>query len=109
MENRLSEPQTTLTHLLGGHDTIECAYYLAPAKGRGLDFELLVAEKEALALSKSRHPRALRLGCEEFLLYPNGTRSGFPFLMTNDAYRVQFGEFNKPNFFVTFQSFALWH
>lgn len=39
---------------------------------------------------------------------PNGTKSGYPFLIENEAFSIQFGEFNKPNFFVTFRSFALW-
>lgn len=95
-------------HLLFGHDTIECAYYLAPLPHCTLDFEKLAAEKEALRTAKVRHPKALQLGSEEFLLRPNGTKSGYPFLMENDALSVQFGEFNKPNFFVTYRSFALW-
>ncbi|MBK1679880.1 phage/plasmid replication protein [Rhodocyclus tenuis] len=94
--------------LLHGHDTIESAYYLAPGSQRLLDFEQLAAEKEALRSAKVRHPKALRLGCEEFLLMPNGTKSGYPFLIENDAFSVQFGEFNKPNFYVTYRSFALW-
>jgi len=39
---------------------------------------------------------------------PNGTKSGYPFLIENDCFSIQFGEFNKPNFFVTYRSFALW-
>lgn len=30
-------------------------------------------------------------------------------LIENDAFSIQFGEFNKPNFFVTYRSIALWH
>ncbi len=59
--------------LLTGHDTIECAYYLAPQSECVLDYERLSAEKEALRLSKLRRPKPLRLGCEEFLLAGHGT------------------------------------
>lgn len=94
--------------LLFGHDTVECAYFLAPMGQSRLDFQHLAVEKESLRASKSRHPTALHLGSEEFLLATHGTGSGYPFLLENDSFSVQCGEFNKPNFFVTFRSFALW-
>jgi hypothetical protein len=94
--------------LLHGHDTIECAYYLAALPGCTLDYEKMAVEKETLRLAKVRHPKAIQLGSEEFLLMPNGTKSGYPFLIENDCFSIQFGEFNKPNFFVTYRSFALW-
>ena len=94
--------------LLTGHDTVECAYYLAALPGCTLDYQALAAEKESLRLAKVRHPKPLKLGCEEFLLMPHGTGSGYPFLIENDCFSIQFGEFNKPNFFVTYRSFALW-
>jgi hypothetical protein len=94
--------------LLHGHDTIECAYYLAALPTCALDFEKLAVEKEALRLAKVRRPKAIKLGSEEFLLMPNGTKSGYPFLIENDCFSIQFGEFNKPNFYVTYRSFALW-
>lgn len=94
--------------LLFGHDTIECAYYLAAQSDCSLDFGALAVEKEALRLAKIRSPKALQLGSETFLLASHGTGSGYPFLIENDAFSIQFGEFNKPNFFVTFRSFALW-
>jgi hypothetical protein len=97
------------TLLLSGHDTIECAYYLAPEVGCLLDYEHLAAQKEALRLAKTRQPKLIKLGCEEFLLAGHGTGSGYPFLIENADFSVQFGEFNKPNFFVTFRSLALWH
>ena len=99
----------TYLHLLSGHDTIECAYYLAPESDCLLDYEQLAAEKDALRQSKSRNPKAIKLGCEEFLLAGHGTKSGYPFLVENAAFSIQFGEFNQPNFFVTFRSMALWH
>ena len=94
--------------LLHGHDTIECAYYLVSGSSCTLDYERLAVEKESLRSAKVRHPKAIQLGCEEFLLMPNGTKSGYPFLIENDSFSVQFGEFNKPNFYVTYRSFALW-
>ena len=94
--------------LIYGHDTIECAYYLAALPGATLDFQKLAVEKEALQQAKIRRPKAITLGSEEFLLAPNGTKSGYPFLIENDYFSIQFGEFNKPNFFVTYRSYALW-
>lgn len=96
--------------LLSGHDTIECAYYLALFEGACLlDYEALAVQKEELRQSKSRKPKPVQLGCEEFMLASHGTGSGYPFLIENDAFSIQFGEFNKPNFFVTYRSVALWH
>lgn len=94
--------------LLFGHDTVECAYYLMPLADRSWSFERLAAEKELLRLSKSREGQPLVLGSESFLLAGHGTGSGYPFLLQNAALAVQCGEFNKPNFFVTFRSQALW-
>lgn len=94
--------------VLQGHDTIECAYYLAAQPDCTLDFEKLATEREALKQAKIRRPKAITLGSEEFLLMANGTKSGYPFLIENDCFSIQFGEFNKPNFFVTYRSFALW-
>lgn len=62
--------------LLHGHDTIECAYYLVALPHCTLDFESLAVEREALKQAKVRHPKAIKLGCEEFLLMPTGTPSG---------------------------------
>ena len=95
--------------LLSGHDTIECAYYLAPADDCLLDYERLAVMKEEMRLSKSRKPTPIKLGSEEFLLAGHGTKSGYPFLMENEAFSIQCGEFNKPSFYVAFRSLALWH
>lgn len=62
--------------VLQGHDTIECAYYLAAQPDCTLDFEKLATEREALKQAKIRRPKAITLGSEEFLLMPNGTKSG---------------------------------
>ncbi|MGO8754749.1 MAG: hypothetical protein ACLQHK_05910 [Gallionellaceae bacterium] len=99
----------TFRLLLSGHDTIECAYYLAPSEGCILDYERLAVEREGMRLSKTRKPTLIKLGCEEFMLAGHGTSSGYTFLIENEAFSIQFGEFAKPNFFVTFRSIALWH
>jgi hypothetical protein len=95
--------------LLSGHDTIECAYYLALTEGCKFDYERLGVEKEIMRQSKSRKPTLIKLGNEEFMLAGHGTGSGYPFLIENEAFSIQFGEFNAPSFFVTFRSIALWH
>ena len=89
--------------LLAGLDTVECAYSLDSIRKDSLDFELLAAAKADLQRSKSRRPRPIRLGTEEFLLASHGNGSGYPFLLENDSFSVQLGEFNKPNFFVSFR------
>ena len=43
------------------------------------------------------------------MLASHGTGSGFPFLIENEVFSMQFGEFNKPNFFVKYPSIALWY
>jgi len=99
----------TFSLLLSGHDTIECAYYLAPSPGCLLNYERLAVEKEMMRQSKSHKPTPIKLGSEEFMLAGHGTKSGYTFLIENDAFSVQFGEFSNPSFFVTFRSIALWH
>lgn len=96
-------------HLLSGFDTIECAYYLRIEGNADFIFSLLAVEKECLQQAKSKASKVIKLGAEEFLLSPRGTGSGFPFLLENELFRIQCGELNKPNFFVTFSSYALWH
>jgi len=96
-------------HLLTGHDTIECAYYLMRENDCLLDFESLTVQQHQLKCAKVRTPKVINLGCEAFLLASHGTGSGYPFLIENDTFSIQFGEFNNPNFFVTFRSIALWH
>ena len=94
--------------LLPGHDTIECAYYLGARANCTFDYARLAVEKELLRASKSRRPTLIRFGSEEFLLASHGTGSGYPFLLENGLFSIQCGEFNKPSFFVTYRSFALW-
>ena len=94
--------------LLFGHDTIECAYYLSAGHSHGIDFARLAAIKEDMRQAKRRDPVSLTLGSEEFLLQPYGTGSGYPFVIQNRDFSVQFGEFNNPSFYVTFRSEGLW-
>lgn len=96
-------------YLLSSYDTIECAYYLIPLDQVRLDFLDLASQKEALIKAKINKPKPIKLGCEDFLLASHGTSSGYPFLIENDVFIIQFGEFNRPNFFVKFRSIALWH
>ena len=48
------------------------------------------------------------LGNSEFLLHPYGSSSGYPIIISNTDFKIEMGEFNMPNFFVTFTSEALW-
>jgi len=95
--------------LIQGFDTIECAYYLTRRDDCTLDFEAIAFEQDLLVRAKSKSGSILKLGNEEFLLASHGIKSGYPYLMENEAFIIQFGEFNKPNFFVKFRSIALWH
>lgn len=95
--------------LLAGIDTIECAYYLHPGTDSKLDFDALRAQKEAIRQSKHPESGVLSLGGKDFLLSANGTKSGYPFLISNQECSIQFGEFNTPSFFVKYSSFALWN
>ena len=97
------------TFLISGHDTIEIAYYLQTRSQCLIDFDQLIAQRDRLKESKTRKPKLVTLGEEEFLLASHGTRSGYPLLLENEAFSVQCGQFNQPSFFVTFRSIALWH
>lgn len=95
--------------LLSGIDTIECAYYLSAGARCGIDFTALREQREFMRQSKHPESAVLELGGMEFLLSPNGTKSGYPFLISNQDCTIQFGEFNSPSFFVKYSSFALWN
>lgn len=94
--------------LLQGLDTVECAYYLRASNPCGIDFERLTVLREDLRQAKVREPAVVRLGSESFLLQPYGSASGYPLVMSNADYLIQFGELNSPSFFVKFLSEALW-
>lgn len=94
--------------LLHGIDTVQCAYYLGPPASKHLDFAKLAVIKEQLRMDKSREPRAITLGGTEFFLHPYGSSSGYPFVLTNEDFKIEVGEFNHPSCFVTFKSQSLW-
>jgi hypothetical protein len=94
--------------LISGHDTIEVCYYLRPLTVCALDFQEIGVQKETLRQSKRKEPKVIELGNESFLLKPSGSLNGFPFVMENDTYIVEFGEFNHPSFRVKFRSPPLW-
>ena len=94
--------------LLSGVDIVECAYYLRPVAGPGIDFEALAAKKEQFRLAKGKDPMLVTLGGMDFLLQGYGTKSGYPFVLENRNFTILCGEFNNPPFFVTFRSEALW-
>jgi hypothetical protein len=94
--------------LLSGLDTIECAYYLRPGSDCKIDFEALRAQRESLRQSRESEAAVVNFGAEEFLLSPNGSKSGYPFILSNQDMTIQLGEFNDPSFFVKYSSFALW-
>jgi hypothetical protein len=98
-----------LLFLISNFDTIECAYYLVPTDDFALDFVELASIKESMVSAKTTKPKPIKLGSEEFLISSHGTSSGYPFVVQNDLFVIQFGEYNRPNFFVKFRSIALWH
>ena len=96
--------------LLHGIDTIQCAYYLENQKNEvaHIDYALITRQKEYIRQSKKKDPVAVVLGNSEFLLHPYGSSSGYPIIISNNDFKIEMGEFNMPNFFVTFTSEALW-
>jgi hypothetical protein len=95
--------------LLHGIDTLQCAYYCyKPSSEDGLDFTALAEKKELIRQSKKKDPMPVKLGNMEFLLQPYGTASGYTFVIENGDLKIEMGEFNMPNFFVTYRSEALW-
>jgi hypothetical protein len=95
--------------LLSGLDTVEVCYYLRPLANCQIDFLQLGQLKEALRQSKRRDPYVATFGGVEYLLRPYGSRNGYPFVIENADYVIEFGEFNDPSFRVKFRSQALWH
>ena len=96
--------------LLHGIDTIQCAYYLENHKNEvaHIDYALITRQKESIRQSKKKDPVPVVLGNSEFLLHPYGSSSGYPIIISNSDFKIEMGEFNMPNFFVTFTSEALW-
>jgi hypothetical protein len=94
--------------LLHGIDTLQCAYFLHAPDRQGIDFQILAAQKEEIRQSKSKKPIPITLGNSDFLLHPYGSSSGYTFIISNEDFEIELGEFNNPNFYVTFRSQALW-
>ncbi len=94
--------------LLHGIDTLQCAYFLHAPERQGIDFQVLAEQKEEIRQSKSKNPLPVKLGNAEFLLHPYGSSSGYPFIISNGDFKIELGEYNNPNFYVTFRSQALW-
>jgi len=96
--------------LLHGIDTVQCAYYLEKdyKKSGHIDFGQLANQKEAIRQSRKKIAVPIILGNSEYLLHPYGSSSGYPIIISNGDFKIEMGEFNMPNFFVTFTSEALW-
>jgi hypothetical protein len=94
--------------LLHGIDTLQCAYYLRQGRTGEFDFGVLRQRREELRGSGSRDGTPITLGGVPFLLHPHGSKSGYPLLLTGEDFSIECGEFNRPSFFVTFRSHALW-
>jgi len=95
-------------HLLSGIDTLEVCFHLSPGPFCALDFEALLARKEALRASRTRKPEEVTIGGEDFLLQANGTSSGYPLVLSNAWCVISYGAKNTPPFFVKFLSQAIW-
>jgi len=95
--------------LLRGFDTIQCCFYLAPRGAGGMiNTERLLATREGLRMAGAQDPTPVELGNRKFLLSPHGSRSGYPFILSDLDFRIEFGPGQNPPFFVTFRSEALW-
>ena len=94
--------------LLHGFDTIQCCYFLTPSTGVGIDTVRLGADRERLRHAGAEESSPVTLGNRQFLLASHGSRSGYPFVLSDADYRIEFGPNNNPPFFVTFRSEAIW-
>jgi hypothetical protein len=95
-------------HLLSGIDTLEVCFYLSPKQICALDFEALLARKEALRVARFRQPEEIRIGSESFLLQAYGSSSGYPLVFSNPWAVIAYGTRNTPQFYVKFLSQGLW-
>lgn len=100
--------EATVCLLVHGIDTVQCAYNLHTQGHCRIDFERLTAERERLRQSRDREPGVITLGRQEFFLAPRGSPQGFPLVISNEDFRIEFGQYANPPFFVTFRSQALW-
>jgi len=109
-DRRMVDENQNIKLLLHGIDTLQCAYYLQNGENREefIDYAMLARQKESIRQSKRKEPLPIILGNTEFLLHPYGSSSGYPIIISNSDFKIETGEFNMPNFFVTFSSEALW-
>ena len=71
------------TLLLHGIDTLQCAYYLRPVSGRGSSISPgCSGPRSAAGRGEAGRGQPLTLGGVPFLLTAYGTRSGYPFLLS---------------------------
>jgi len=54
---------------------------LESTKKKGINFEMLIREREGIKQTKSKEPQKISLGEYDFLLYPFSEASGYPFLI----------------------------
>jgi len=101
-------PSLPFRHLLTGIDTLEVCFYLTPGNSCALDFEALLARKEALRAARFREPEEVHIGNESFLLQAYGSGSGYPLVLSNSWAVISYGKRNSPPFYVKFLSQALW-
>lgn len=99
---------TTFNFLTQGVDTMEVCYYLDTHKP-AFSFEKLAAMRDGIDRRKEKDGKKITLGGRDFLLKAGGTSSGFPFMIRDNDFIIQFGEFNNPSFSVKFLSRSLWH
>ncbi|MDW7710525.1 MAG: hypothetical protein SCH98_08620 [Deferrisomatales bacterium] len=90
-------------------DTVQCAYYLQPTGRPDADFfDAVSLGKERAAQGRGREAVAVACGKGEFLVQAGGSKSGYPYVLSNGDFTIECGPHNRPNFFVTFRSQALW-
>lgn len=94
--------------LLAGHDTAQSACYLHRSAHCTLDFTFLAIEKERMRQTKQRDACVQILGGMAWSLKQYGSGPGYPLVMESADFKVEFGEFNSPSFFVTRRSQARW-
>jgi hypothetical protein len=76
-------------NLIHGFDTVQCAYFLESNKRKSINFEMLIREREGIKQTKSKEPQKISLGEYDFLLYPFGTASGYPFVISNEDCKIE--------------------
>lgn len=94
--------------LVSGLDTVQVCYYLRRDVGAVFDFEALMLARERLRANRARCGAVVEIGGWTLSVRPYGSSSGFPLVLDHADYSIECGEFNRPSFYVTFRSAALW-